>query len=84
MSDLDPIREKTKLRVRTVIVSDVHLGMKDSKALQAAHFLRHTPCEKLILNGDIIDAWHLQRLGGWNHGHTSFIRTVLRKMERSS
>ena len=84
MSDLDPIREKTKLRVRTVIVSDVHLGMKDSKALQAAHFLRHTVCVKLILNGDIIDAWHLQRLGGWNHGHTSFIRTVLRKMEKEN
>lgn len=84
MSDLDPIREKSKLHVRTVIVSDVHLGMKDSKALQAAHFLRHTTCEKLILNGDIIDAWHLQRLGGWNQGHTGFIRTVLRKMEKEN
>lgn len=84
MNDLDSIREKTKLRCKTVIISDVHLGMKDSKALQAAHFLRHTLCEKLVLNGDIIDAWHLKRLGGWNHGHTGFIRTVLRKMEKEN
>jgi len=84
MSDLDPIREKTKLRCKTVIVSDVHLGMKDRKALQAAHFLRHTLCEKLILNGDIIDAWHLKRLGGWNSSHTGFIRTVLKKMEKEN
>ena len=84
MSETTPIREKTKLRCKTVIISDVHLGMKDCKALQAAHFLRHTLCDKLILNGDIIDAWHLKRLGGWNPSHTGFIRTVLRKMEKEN
>ena len=84
MNESAPIREKTKLRCKTVIISDVHLGMPDSKAAQAAHFIRHTLCEKLILNGDIIDAWHLQRLGGWNHAHTGFVRTVLRKMEKEN
>lgn len=75
---------KTKLRVRTVFVSDVHLGMPDCKAAQASHFLRNTQCEKLVLNGDIIDAWHLRRAGGWNKAHTHFIRTVLRKMEKEN
>ena len=75
---------KTKLRVRTVFVSDVHLGMPDCKAAQASHFLRNTLCDKLVLNGDIIDAWHLRRLGGWNKAHTHFIRTVLRKMEKEN
>ena len=84
MSEITPIREKTKLRCKTVIVSDVHLGMPDCKAAQAAHFLRHTRCDKLILNGDIVDAWHLKRLGGWNQAHTGFIRTVLRKMEKEN
>jgi UDP-2,3-diacylglucosamine pyrophosphatase LpxH len=58
--------------------------MPDSKAAQAAHFIRHCLCDKLVLNGDIIDAWHLRRLGGWNKSHTGFIRTVLRKMEKES
>lgn len=80
----DPSRVKTKLRVRTLFISDVHLGMPDCKAAQASHFIRHTFCERLVMNGDIIDAWHLKSRGGWNKSHTNFLRTVLKKMEKES
>ncbi|MBL9117558.1 MAG: UDP-2,3-diacylglucosamine diphosphatase [Verrucomicrobiaceae bacterium] len=73
---------KTKLRVKTLFLSDVHLGMPDSKALQAAHFLRHCQCEQLILNGDIVDAWALKGGTRWLPAHTYFVRTVLKKMEK--
>lgn len=73
---------KTKLRVRTLIMSDVHLGMIDSKAVQAAHMLRHVQCEKLILNGDIVDVWALKAGGKWTPEHTHFVRSVLKKMEK--
>ncbi len=73
---------KSKLKVKTLIMSDVHLGMIDSKAAQAAHFLRHCECEKLILNGDIIDVWALKAGGKWAPEHTHFVRSVLKKMER--
>ncbi len=76
--------KKSKLSARTVFISDVHLGVPECKAAQASHFLRNTRCEKLILNGDIIDAWHLRRSGGWNKSHTHFVRTVLRKMEKEN
>jgi UDP-2,3-diacylglucosamine pyrophosphatase LpxH len=72
----------SKLRVRTVIISDVHLGTAESKALEVNHFLRHVRCEKLILNGDIIDGWQLQRGGSWQKTHTRFIRIVLKKLEK--
>ncbi len=72
----------SKLHVRTVILSDVHLGTPDSKAREAAHFLRHTRCEKLILNGDIIDGWQLVRRGRWTNAHTRFVRLVLKTMEK--
>jgi UDP-2,3-diacylglucosamine pyrophosphatase LpxH len=36
------------------------------------------------MNGDIIDAWHLRRQGGWNKSHTHFLRAVLRKMEKEN
>lgn len=75
---------KTKLRFKTIFISDVHLGMPDCKAAQASHFIRNCLCDKLVLNGDIIDAWHLRRMGGWNKAHTHFIRTVLRKMEKEN
>jgi UDP-2,3-diacylglucosamine pyrophosphatase LpxH len=85
MNEESPTAEKkTKLSFRTIFISDVHLGVPECKSAQASHFLRNSLCEKLILNGDIIDAWHLKRSGGWNKGHTHFVRTVLRKMEKEN
>jgi len=73
---------KNLLRVRTVILSDVHLGTPDCKVREVNHFLRHTRCEKLILNGDIIDGWRLRRSGQWTKAHTRFIRIVLKMLEK--
>ena len=71
-----------KLRVRTVILSDVHLGTAESKVSEVNHFLRNVRCSKLILNGDIIDGWQLRRRGQWTKVHTRFIRLVLKKLEK--
>ncbi len=73
---------KTKLEVKTLILSDIHLGTVDSKAVQAAHLLRNCICDKVILNGDIIDAWALKGSGKWLPDHTHFVRSVLKKMEK--
>ena len=75
---------KSKLRFKTIFISDVHLGAPECKAAQAAHFLKHSLCEKLVMNGDIIDAWALKRRGRWENAHTHFVRTVLRKMEKEN
>ena len=80
----EPHPSKSKLRVKTVFISDVHLGTADCQINQANHFLRHVRCEKLVLNGDIIDGWSLSRSGKWNRGHTYFVRLVLKKMEKES
>jgi UDP-2,3-diacylglucosamine pyrophosphatase LpxH len=74
--------QKKRLHVRTVILSDVHLGTADSKVREVNHFLRSVRCRKLILNGDIIDGWQLQRSGHWTKAHTRFIRIVLKKLEK--
>jgi UDP-2,3-diacylglucosamine pyrophosphatase LpxH len=71
-----------KLYVRTVILSDVHLGTSESKVREVNHFLRHVRCTKLILNGDIIDGWQLRRGGSWTKAHTRFVRIVLKKLEK--
>jgi UDP-2,3-diacylglucosamine pyrophosphatase LpxH len=71
-----------KLSVRTVILSDVHLGTTESKVREVNHFLRHVRCSKLILNGDIIDGWQLRRKGQWTKAHTRFIRIVLKRLEK--
>jgi UDP-2,3-diacylglucosamine pyrophosphatase LpxH len=74
--------DKNRLRVRTVILSDVHLGTADCRAGEVNHFLRNVRCEHLILNGDIIDGWQLVRGGAWTKAHTRFVRIVLKMLEK--
>jgi UDP-2,3-diacylglucosamine pyrophosphatase LpxH len=73
---------KPHLNVRSVILSDVHLGTPHSKADEATHFLKHVRCERLILNGDIIDGWRLSRDGKWTKAHTRFIRRILTLVQK--
>ncbi|HTX64620.1 MAG TPA: UDP-2,3-diacylglucosamine diphosphatase [Opitutaceae bacterium] len=75
-------KDKKHLHVRTVVLSDVHLGTPHCKIEEVNHFLRHLRCEKLILNGDIIDGWHLRHAGSWTKAHTRFIRIVLKMLEK--
>ncbi len=65
-----------------MILSDVHLGTADCKVEEVNHFLRWVRCDRLILNGDIIDGWQLRRSGKWTKAHTRFIRIVLKKLEK--
>lgn len=71
-----------KLHVRTVILSDIHLGTPHSKAEEVTHFLKHVRCDRLILNGDIIDGWRLKRDGRWTKAHTRFVRRVLTMIQK--
>lgn len=74
--------KRPKFSCRTVFLSDIHLGTPDSKADEVVDFLKHIKCEKLILNGDIIDGWALRRGGKWNNRHSRFIRKVLKMTEK--
>lgn len=71
-----------KLKVRTLVLSDVHLGTPNCRVHEVNHLLKHVRCEKLILNGDIIDGWQLARSGNWTTAHTRFVRLVLKTMEK--
>ena len=73
---------KPTLHVRTVILSDVHLGTPHCKADEVTHFLKHVRCERLILNGDIIDGWRLTRDGQWTRAHTRFVRRILTLVQK--
>ena len=59
---------KPVLRFPTIVISDLHLGKR--KVVEAnllLEFLEHTECDTLILNGDIIDGWYLEK-----HKHRPF------------
>jgi len=75
------MRETTHFR--TIIISDLHLGAGGSKAEEVTNFLKSYSCKKLILNGDIIDAWQLKKYGVWKRKHTMFFKRVLRMIEEN-
>lgn len=62
------------------MLSDLHLGTAGSKAREAADFLKSHSCQKLILNGDIIDGWQLRQHGVWKKKHTAFFKVVLKQI----
>jgi hypothetical protein len=59
---------ESKLKLRTVWISDLHLGTPGCQALALLDFLRHVECETLFLVGDIIDGWQLRRSWYWPQG----------------
>jgi UDP-2,3-diacylglucosamine pyrophosphatase LpxH len=72
-----------KNHYKTIVISDLHLGTSGSKAREVTQFLKNSTCEKLILNGDIIDGWQLSKYGKWKKHHTKFFKRVLRMMENN-
>lgn len=70
-----------KNECKTIVISDVHLGTKGSKAKELVRFLKHYKCKNLILNGDIIDGWQLKKSGKWKRKHTRFFNRILKMIE---
>jgi UDP-2,3-diacylglucosamine pyrophosphatase LpxH len=63
---------------KAIIVSDLHLGTKDSRAEEFLEFIDNHPTDLLILNGDIIDGWALNRGAKWKKKHTKVIAKLLK------
>ena len=65
------------IKHQAIIVSDLHLGTKDSKAEEFIEFIETHPTDLLILNGDIVDGWALNRGTKWKKQHTKVISKLL-------
>jgi UDP-2,3-diacylglucosamine pyrophosphatase LpxH len=66
------------MKYQAIIVSDLHLGTKDSKAEEFIEFIDKHPTDLLILNGDIVDGWALNRGTKWKKQHTKVISKLLK------
>lgn len=73
------LKNKTNFDVRSLFLSDIHLGTESSRAKEVAEVIKHVNCEKLFLNGDIIDGWALKRKVKWKKSHTKVVRAILKK-----
>jgi UDP-2,3-diacylglucosamine pyrophosphatase LpxH len=74
----------TRLSVRTVWISDLHLGTPGCQAARLLDFLRDVECETLFLVGDIIDGWQLRRQWYWPQAHNDVVQKLLRKARKGT
>ncbi len=69
----------TDVRVRSVFISDVHLGTRACQAERLLSFLRAYPAQRLYLIGDIIDFWAMRREVRWSEAQNTVVQKILRR-----
>ena len=72
------------LRLRTVFISDIHLGFKGCSADLLLDFLHHVEMDYLFLVGDIVDVWSMKKTMFWPQAHNNVLRTILGKAKRGT
>jgi UDP-2,3-diacylglucosamine pyrophosphatase LpxH len=65
--------------VRSIFLSDIHLGTRACQADQLLSFLRHHEAEQIYLVGDIVDFWSLSRGIYWPELHNTFVQKILKR-----
>lgn len=66
-------------RVRTLFLSDVHLGTRACQAEHLLEFLREFQAEQTYLIGDIVDFWAMHRSICWLPSHNTVVQKLLRR-----
>ncbi|MES2786965.1 MAG: UDP-2,3-diacylglucosamine diphosphatase [Pseudomonadota bacterium] len=79
-ADLDD--SSSPARLRTVFISDIHLGTPGCQAEALLDFLKHHRCDNLYLVGDIVDGWQLRRRWYWPQAHNDVVQKVLRAVRK--
>ncbi len=65
------------LDVRTIFISDTHLGTRGCRSDFLADFLGRVSCQHMFLVGDIIDGWRLRKSWYWDEQHDNVLRLIL-------
>jgi UDP-2,3-diacylglucosamine pyrophosphatase LpxH len=64
-------------QVRTLFISDVHLGTRGCQADLLLEFLGSYNAETVFLVGDIVDGWHLNTNWYWPEVHNDVVQKLL-------
>lgn len=69
-------------KIRTLFISDVHLGTRGCQAGPLLSFLKAHEAETIYLIGDIIDGWRLKATWHWPQLHNDVVQKVLRQARK--
>ncbi|MCB8821181.1 UDP-2,3-diacylglucosamine diphosphatase [Microvirga rosea] len=72
------------IRVRTLFLSDLHLGTKGCQAGQLLGFLKMYDADTIYLVGDIVDGWRLKSGWYWPQAHNDVVQKLLRKVRKGT
>ena len=75
---------RSRATVRTLFLSDIHLGYRHARARELNEFLGRIHAERIVLVGDIVDALSLARRPYWSSEHTQVVRTLLARQRAGS
>jgi UDP-2,3-diacylglucosamine pyrophosphatase LpxH len=68
------------MRVRSIFLSDIHLGTRACQAGRLLEFLKEYECEQLLLVGDVIDFWAMRSRGiYWSEDQNTVVQKVLKR-----
>jgi len=73
-----------KCRVRTIFLSDLHLGTRGCQAEALLGFLKRYNAAEIYLVGDIIDGWRLRQSWHWPQAHNDVVQKLLRKARKGT
>ncbi len=71
-------------RLRSVWISDLHLGTPGCQAHALLDFLREVDSDFLFLVGDIVDGWQLRRHWYWPQAHNDVVQKIMRKARKGT
>lgn len=67
------------MHVRSIFISDIHLGTRGCQAERLLEFLRDYDSDHLFLIGDIVDFWAMSRGIHWTPAQNTVVQKVLRR-----
>lgn len=80
----EEVANPKELNVRTVFISDTHLGTRSCQASFLLEFLKRIETESIYLVGDIVDGWRLKGGWFWPQSHNDVIQKLLRKVRKGT
>jgi UDP-2,3-diacylglucosamine pyrophosphatase LpxH len=67
------------VKVRSIFLSDIHLGTRGCQADRLLDFLREFESDHLFLIGDIVDFWAMGRSIQWSAKQNTVVQKILRR-----
>jgi UDP-2,3-diacylglucosamine pyrophosphatase LpxH len=77
-------KDHDNIAVRTLFLSDLHLGTRGCQAEFVLEFLKRYDVDTIYLVGDIIDGWRLKTGWYWPQAHNNVVQKLLKRAHKGA